>query len=116
MQMRSARGLTMMAALVIAGCQSSPDDADMVPASTLPPGMASTGTAASGAPTDLADLVNARAPGAEAQMKARGYAAVNYQGGAAFWWNATTTVCARVVTAKGRYQSITTTTARYCGQ
>ena len=114
--MRIALGLTLMAALFLAGCQTSPDDADMVPASTLPPGMAATGTAGSGAPSDIADLVNARAPGAETQMTARGYAAINFQGGAAFWWNSRTTVCARVVTANGRFQQITTVTARFCGQ
>ena len=114
--MRSAIWLTIVGALTIAGCQSSPDDADTVPASALPPGMAATGTAGSGAPSDLADLVGARAPGAETQMKARGYAAVSYQGGAAFWWNPRTTVCARVVTANGRFQQIGTATARFCGQ
>lgn len=107
---------TIFTMIALAGCQSTGDDAGAVPASAIPPAMAATATASDGAPADIADLVNARTAGAKSQMQARGYAVVSYQGGAAFWWNPTTTICARVVTANGRYQTITTATARYCGQ
>ncbi len=77
--------------------------------------MTATETASGGAPADIADLVNARAASAKGQMQARGYAATSYQGGAAFWWNPTTTICARVVTTNGRFQTIGTAATRYCG-
>lgn len=59
---------------------------------------------------DLADLVGARAAGAETQMEARGYRA---SGGATvrdmkftFWWNERKRSCVSVSTVDGRYASI----------
>ncbi|WP_448501156.1 hypothetical protein [Sphingomonas sp.] len=65
--------------------------------------------AAQNAP-DLADLVGARAAGAETQMEARGYRAT----GAStvrdtkftFWWNNRKQACVSVSTVEGRYVSI----------
>jgi hypothetical protein len=114
-RMRNAISTTLTM-LVLAGCQSAGDNADAVPASAVPAGMAATATAQNGAPADISDLVNARAGSAQSQMQARGYGIARYQGGATFWWNPTTTICARVVSGNGRYQTITTATARYCGQ
>jgi hypothetical protein len=114
-KMRISISTTVLTMLMLAGCQSAGDNADAVPASAVPPAMAATVTAADGAPADIADLVNARAASAKSQMQARGYAVTGYQGGAAFWWNPTTTICARVVTSNGRYQTIGTASTRYCG-
>lgn len=59
---------------------------------------------------DLADLVGARAAGAETQMEARGYRAT---GGSTvrdtrftFWWNERKRACVSVSTVDGRYASI----------
>ena len=116
--MRGAGALILLATFAMAGCQSTTgDDANAVPASTLPPGMAATATVGGGgAPTDLADLVNKPAKSAASQMTARGYASVSFQDNTAYWWNARAQVCASVVTANGKFQSIGTATARFCGQ
>lgn len=117
MNMRVALlALTLLTTCMMAGCQSTGDDANAVPASTLAPGMAATAAAGSGAPADLADLVNKPAASAASQMKARGYASVSFQDGTAYWWNSRTTVCASVVNANGKIQSIGTATIRFCGQ
>lgn len=59
---------------------------------------------------DLADLVGARAAGAETQMEARGY---RESGGSTvrdmkftFWWNDRRRACVSVSTVEGRYASI----------
>jgi hypothetical protein len=59
---------------------------------------------------DLADLVGARAAGAETQMEARGY---RIAGGSTvretkftFWWNERKQTCVSVSTVEGRYASI----------
>ena len=54
-------------------------------------------------PDDIVDLLGARAPGAETQMLARGYADV---GGNNIWWNAKTGVCVKVHVSQGRYKTI----------
>ncbi len=65
------------------------------------------------APDDIADLVGARAPGAESEMQSRGYADV---GGNNTWWNAATKVCVRIHVSQGHYQAITQIKASACGQ
>lgn len=67
---------------------------------------------------DLADLVGARAAGAETQMEARGYRAtvsntVRDQR-FTFWWNERKGQCVSVATADGRYASIQPVPAGNC--
>ncbi len=64
-------------------------------------------------PSDVADLVGARAPGAESEMQARGYEDV---GGNNTWWNAGTKVCVRVHVSQGKYSAISQIKAAACGQ
>ncbi len=65
------------------------------------------------APADIADLVGARAPGAESEMQNRGYVDV---GGNNTWWNAATSVCVRVHVSQGKYAAISQIKASACGQ
>ena len=65
-----------------------------------------------GSPSDIADLVGARAPGAESEMQARGYVDVKNN----TWWNANTKTCVRVHVSQGNYSSITPVKASACGQ
>lgn len=67
---------------------------------------------------DLADLVGARAAGAETQMEARGY---RVTGGSTvrdikftFWWNERKQSCVSVSTVEGRYASIEAVPAGNC--
>lgn len=67
---------------------------------------------------DLADLVGARAAGAETQMEARGY---RITGGSTvrdikftFWWNDRKQSCVSVSTVEGRYTAIDTVPAGNC--
>lgn len=64
-------------------------------------------------PVDIADLVGARAAGAETQMQARGYADV---GGNNTWWNAATKTCVRVHVSQGHYSAISQIKAAACGE
>jgi hypothetical protein len=114
--MRVATSILILAIITLAGCQSTDNDADGVPASAVLLGMDATATTTEGAPVDLADLVNAPAAGARAQMQARGYAFTQQQGSTTYWWNPKTTICATTVTSNGKFQTIGTATARYCGQ
>ena len=66
--MRIAISVTMLTLLTLGGCQSTGDDADAVPASAIPPGMASSVTVPGGAPVDIADLVNATAASGQSQL------------------------------------------------
>jgi hypothetical protein len=63
-------------------------------------------------PDDIVDLLGARAPGAETQMQARGYADV---GGNNTWWNAKTGVCVKVHVSQGRYRTIDMVAPADCG-
>jgi hypothetical protein len=114
--MRAATSMAIPAMILLAGCQSAGNDAGGVPASAVPPDMDATVTTAEGAPADLADLVNAPAASAQAQMRARGYAFTQQQGSITYWWNPKTTICATTVTSNGKFQTIGTATLRYCGQ
>jgi len=64
-------------------------------------------------PSDIADLVGARAAGAESEMQARGYVDV---GGNNTWWNASKKQCVKVRVSQGRYSSISQLKASSCGQ
>ncbi|MBL8575610.1 MAG: hypothetical protein JNK47_00160 [Mesorhizobium sp.] len=63
-------------------------------------------------PGDVADLVGARAPGAETEMQNRGYTNVKNN----TWWNAGTNTCARVHVSQGKYAGITQVKPSACGQ
>jgi len=114
--MRTAVSISLLAVITLTACQSTGDDADRVPASAVPTEMDATATTMGGAPEDLADLVNAPAAGAQNQMKLRGYSFTQQQGPTTYWWNPRTTICATTATSNGKFQTIGTATARYCGQ
>lgn len=71
-------------------------------------------------PSDVRDLVGARAAGAESELASRGYVGAGGRAGDdrkwTYWWNATRGVCLSVATANGRYDSIIATPAADCGQ
>ena len=68
--------------------------------------------------TGLNDLVGARAGQAEAELQRRGYRNVRGEKGDdrsyAYWWSEDRNQCVSIVTANGRYESITPTTAPDC--
>ena len=63
-------------------------------------------------PADVADLVGARAPGAESEMQNRGYVDVRNN----TWWNDGTKTCVRVHVSQGKYSAITTIKPSACGK
>ncbi|RZA29417.1 MAG: hypothetical protein EOP02_04585 [Proteobacteria bacterium] len=71
-------------------------------------------------PSDIRDLVGARAAGAETQMEARGYTNVGGQTGDdrtwTYWWNPRTNICVTVSTMDGRYDAITISPAPDCNR
>lgn len=74
--------------------------------------LALTNSVFANAPADIADLIGARAPGAESEMQNRGYVDVNNN----TWWNEATKVCVRVHVSQGHYAGITQVKASACGQ
>jgi len=71
-----------------------------------------TAIAVAKSPADVADLVGARAPGAESEMQNRGYVDVKNN----TWWNASTSTCVRVHVSQGKYSGITQVKPSACGQ
>lgn len=71
-------------------------------------------------PSDIRDLVGARAAGGETQLEARGYANVGVETGAdrkwTYWWNSRTRTCVTVSTVEGRYDAITTSPTPDCNR
>jgi hypothetical protein len=65
---------------------------------------------------DLADFVGAKGGQAEMGLNNKGYQLARTEGLTAFWWNAGSGSCARIVTADGRYQSIDMVSPADCGQ
>lgn len=69
-------------------------------------------------PSDVRDLVGARAAGGETQLQARGYVNVGGQAGDdrkwTYWWNERRGACLSVATMNGRYDSIVSTPAPDC--
>lgn len=69
-------------------------------------------------PSDLRDLVGARAAGAESALTARGYINVGGQAGDdrrwTNWWNERRRMCITVATMNGRFDSIVSTPAPDC--
>lgn len=66
-------------------------------------------------PSDIADLVDARAAGGETQMQSRGYKMEKSRDGAQYWWNSGSNTCARIVVANGRYASVSKADNSDCG-
>lgn len=83
-------------------------------------GAITTAASAQTTPPDVADLVGARAAGAEAALTSRGYVNTGGRTGDdrkwTYWWNARRGACLSVVTRDGRYDSIVATPAPDCGQ
>jgi hypothetical protein len=69
-------------------------------------------------PSDVRDLVGARAAGGETQLQARGYVNVGGQTGDdrkwTYWWNERRGACLSVATMNGRYDSIISIPAPDC--
>ncbi|WP_146197962.1 hypothetical protein [Caulobacter endophyticus] len=69
-------------------------------------------------PSDVRDLVGARAAGGEAELAARGYVNTGVQSSDdrkwTYWWNDRRGVCLSVSTVGGRYDSIVSTPAPDC--
>lgn len=101
----------LLTLFVLAGCETSGTQT-AAPAPTAP---ATSGPVVGQPPTELADLVGARAAGGETQMGMRGYTVARQQGLTAFWWNPTTQICAKTVTNNGRYETVATATRAECG-
>jgi hypothetical protein len=76
-------------------------------------------TAAPGLPLvgsayDLSEFEGARAGQADNGIQALGYELVRTEGLTAWWFNRSTGACARIVTADGRYSSVTMLPAGDC--
>lgn len=71
-------------------------------------------------PSDVRDLIGARAPSGERQLQRRGYRFVKTTKGDdrsySNWWKASSRACITVATMNGRYDSITSTPAPDCNQ
>ena len=82
--------------------------------------VASGAAAAQTTPSDVGDLVGARAAGGETALISRGYVNTGGQAGDdrkwTYWWNARRGACLSVATMNGRYDSIVSTPAPDCGQ
>ncbi len=69
-------------------------------------------------PSDVRDLVGARAVGGESELASRGYVNVGGQSGDdrkwTYWWNERRGVCLSVTAMNGRYDAITATPAPDC--
>src|SRR6218665_1912455 len=69
-------------------------------------------------PSEIRDLIGARAAGGETQLEARGYTNTGTDTGDdrkwTYWWNPKTQTCVTVATVNGRYDSITTSPAPDC--
>lgn len=71
-------------------------------------------------PNELADLVGARAAGAERDLESRGY--VNHHGAKSgdasytYWWSSARKHCVRVRTADGRYEQVAQVSNSDCNQ
>ena len=71
-------------------------------------------------PSDVRDLIGARAAGAESELASRGYVGAGGRTGDdrkwTYWWNERRGVCLSVATVNGRYDSIVSTSAADCRQ
>ena len=82
--------------------------------------MMATPAAAQTTPSDVRDLIGARAAGGESELASRGYVNVGRQTGSdrkwTSWWNERRGVCLSVSTVGGRYDSIVSTPPADCRQ
>lgn len=83
-------------------------------------GLLLTAAAAASVPSDVDDLVGARAAGGESQLQRRGYVHIETSkyGDRAYgqWWHPSRKVCLSVQTKDGRFQTITDAPAIDCNQ
>lgn len=79
-----------------------------------------TSAAAQVTPSDVRDLIGARAAGGESALASRGYVSAGGQSGDdrkwTYWWSERRGVCLSVSTVGGRYDSIVSTPAADCRQ
>ena len=94
--------MIFVSVLVLAGCEST---------NTSPSAIITTGT---NSIDDLADFVGARAGQAELGLSNKGYELAHTEGLTGYWWNETSSTCARIVTNDGRYESIDTAPSSDC--
>ncbi|WP_233152229.1 hypothetical protein [Marinibacterium profundimaris] len=98
--MRSCAGLAGIA--LLAGCVETSEPA---PAQVQP---------AIGSSSDLSSFQGARAGQAENGLQNLGYQLARTEGLTAYWSNRDTGACARIVTADGRYESVTMVPSGNC--
>lgn len=83
-------------------------------------GLSALPAAAQVTPSDVADLVGARAAGGESELASRGYINVGGRSGAdrkwTYWWNDRRGVCLSVATVEGRYDSLVASPSAECQQ
>lgn len=71
---------------------------------------------APGDASDIYDFVGAKGGQAEGGLQARGYELARTKGLTAYWYNASRRACAEIVTAEGRYSSVTTVPNSECAK
>jgi hypothetical protein len=78
------------------------------------------GAASADIPSDLEDLIDARASSGERALQQRGYVLTDYGHSEGmtwnYWWNASRRACVGVATANGRYDRIATVASHDCNQ
>lgn len=89
---KTKAAVIILAALPLAGCV---EDTPTV------------GMPAVGSSSDLSAFQGARAGQAEMGIQSLGYELIRTEGLTAYWFNRSTGACAQIVTADGRYQSVT---------
>lgn len=67
-----------------------------------------------GSDTDLRPFIGSRAGQAENGLQNLGYQLARTEGLTAYWYNASTSVCAQIVTSDGRYSAINMIPAGQC--
>ena len=77
-------------------------------------GEPTTGLPAVGSSNDLSAFVGARAGQSEMGIQNLGYQLIRTQGLTAYWFNPATGACAEIVTADGRYSSVSMLPAEDC--
>lgn len=77
-------------------------------------GPAASAATSAGTAADLSSFEGARAGQAEMAIEDLGYTAYRTEGLTTYWLNASANTCARIVTADGRYESVTMIPATDC--
>lgn len=99
----------LLLVLGLGGCAGAPAPAASAPAAPLPLPVA----AAPAEAPSVADLVGARAAGAESDLERRGYTVARTRGLTSFWLRPAG-ACVRVVTSNGRYSTVENVAASNC--